>query len=104
MGEDASLVERVQNSALVLLRAKGKYRDRLIDLALELEALNPRDFSIESSDIFVELIALIEKYRAEFQSNWGSFKDPSPKDRDRIAELVLELVSKCAVAEDKADQ
>ena len=36
MGSDVSLQERIQNSAYYLMRSKGKYRERLIDVALEL--------------------------------------------------------------------
>ncbi|MEQ9695255.1 hypothetical protein [Shimia sp. SDUM112013] len=99
MGSDTSLQERIENIALLMLRAKGKYRDRLIDISLELTCLRAEDFTEELAPMFIEFADLVEKNRSGISVGFGHFNDPTIKDRERLAELSLDLLKGCAVAE-----
>lgn len=96
---DSSLIERIENCALILMRGSGKYSERLVDVALELDPLSSQDFTEESVALFEELQAIIETHRLDISTGWGHFKTPSPKKRDRIAEVFLELLRLIAVSE-----
>lgn len=101
MARDTSLNERVKNCALYLMRAKGKYRDRLVDISLALMPLRPESFTDEAAPVFQELATLVEKHRTDIQVMFGHFRDPSPAARKKIAELTLELIRLVAIAEEK---
>ncbi len=104
MGGDSSLQERGQTSAYYLLRSKGKYRDRLIDIALNLGPLQSRDFTQSASKLFDDLKNEVESLRSGIDIEFGHFNDPTPNAKKRIARLMLELLKACVVAEAKYEE
>ncbi|KIC48098.1 hypothetical protein RA29_18110 [Tateyamaria sp. ANG-S1] len=104
MGADDSLQERVSQACYFLLRSKGKYRDRLVDVSLELDPLRPEDFTSEIGPAFAELLGEIEGLRSGINVGFGHFNDPTPKQKDKIAKLLLQILKACSVAESLYDR
>lgn len=101
MARDNSLLHRIESCAEILMRAKGLFRDRLIDLNLELGPLREVDFPEGLAPSFLKLVTIVEKNNTGINTGFGHFHDPTPKERDEIAELVLTLYRATIVAETK---
>lgn len=91
VANDSSLFHRVRECVVTLMRAKGKYANRLVALAGQLEALRESDFPDAHIPTFRELKGLVEKHRTTVPTPFGHFSSPSPKDREKIARCTIEL-------------